>query len=139
MDYVCLGSTGLKVSQICLGMMSYGSTAERTWHLTQAEAEPLVKAAADGGVIFFDTADAYFAGMSEEITGRLLARVFAHRDDYVLATMWSRRGRSGQIRLSPAGRHTPRYMGRAGRVVTRRARTRWRASRVARRQGRWLR
>jgi 1-deoxyxylulose-5-phosphate synthase len=86
MDYVRLGSTGLKVSRICLGMMSYGSKAERAWHLTEAEAEPLVKAAADGGVIFFDTADTYSAGLTEEITGRLLGRVFGHRDDYVLAT-----------------------------------------------------
>jgi 1-deoxyxylulose-5-phosphate synthase len=67
-------------------MMSYGSKAERAWHLTEAEAEPLVKAAADGGVIFFDTADTYSGGLTEEITGRLLARVFGHRDDYVLAT-----------------------------------------------------
>jgi 1-deoxyxylulose-5-phosphate synthase len=67
-------------------MMSYGSKAERAWHLTEAEAEPLVKAAADGGVIFFDTADTYSAGLTEEITGRLLGRVFGHRDDYVLAT-----------------------------------------------------
>jgi aryl-alcohol dehydrogenase-like predicted oxidoreductase len=86
MDYVPLGSAGLRVSRICLGMMSYGSTAERAWHLTEAEAEPLVKAAAEGGVIFFDTADVYSAGISEEITGRLLGRVFGHRDDYVLAT-----------------------------------------------------
>ncbi|MBV9447819.1 MAG: aldo/keto reductase [Streptosporangiaceae bacterium] len=86
MDYVRLGSTGLKVSRICLGMMSYGSKAERAWHLTEAEAEPLVKAAADGGVMFFDTADVYSAGETEEITGRLLSRLFRKRDDYVLAT-----------------------------------------------------
>jgi len=55
-DYVRLGSAGLKVSRICLGMMSYGSRAERAWHLDETEAEPIVKAAADGGITFYDTA-----------------------------------------------------------------------------------
>ena len=86
MDYVRLGSAGLKVSRICLGMMSYGSQAERAWHLDEAAAEPIVKAAAGGGVTFFDTADTYSDGVSEQITGRLLSRLFANRDDYVLAT-----------------------------------------------------
>ena len=86
MDYVKLGSAGLKVSRICLGMMSYGSQAERAWHLDEAAAEPVVKAAVDGGITFFDTADTYSDGVSEQITGRLLARLFDHRDDYVLAT-----------------------------------------------------
>ena len=86
MDYVRLGWAGLKVSRICLGMMSYGSRAERAWHLDEAAAEPIVKAAVDGGVTFFDTADTYSGGVSEEITGRLLSRLFARRDDYVLAT-----------------------------------------------------
>ena len=86
MDYVRLGSTGLKVSRICLGMMSYGSKDERAWHLTEADAQPLVKAAVDGGVMFFDTADIYSGGVTEEITGRLLSRLFGQRDDYVLAT-----------------------------------------------------
>jgi 1-deoxyxylulose-5-phosphate synthase len=86
-DYVRLGSTGLKVSRICLGMMSYGGTqAELAWHLDEAAAEPIVKAAVDGGVTFFDTADTYSDGASEEVTGRLLATIFARRDDYVLAT-----------------------------------------------------
>jgi 1-deoxyxylulose-5-phosphate synthase len=67
-------------------MMSYGTQAERAWHLDEAAAEPIVKAAVDGGVTFFDTADTYSDGSSEEITGRLLARLFARRDDYVLAT-----------------------------------------------------
>jgi 1-deoxyxylulose-5-phosphate synthase len=86
MDYVRLGATGLKVSRICLGMMSYGSQAERAWHLSETEAEPLVQEAVDGGVTFFDTADVYSGGLTEEITGRLLGRLFRHRDDYVLAT-----------------------------------------------------
>jgi 1-deoxyxylulose-5-phosphate synthase len=84
--YARLGNCGLKVSRICLGMMSYGSRDERAWHLTEDEAEPLVKAAVEGGVTFFDTADTYSAGVSEQVTGRLLSKLFAHRDDYVLAT-----------------------------------------------------
>jgi aryl-alcohol dehydrogenase-like predicted oxidoreductase len=67
-------------------MMSYGSQAERSWHLDEAAAEPIVKAAIDGGVTFFDTADTYSNGVTEEITGRLLARLFDRREDYVLAT-----------------------------------------------------
>jgi aryl-alcohol dehydrogenase-like predicted oxidoreductase len=67
-------------------MMSYGSRAERAWHLDEAAAEPIVKAAADGGITFFDTADTYSGGVSEEITGRLLGRLFGRREDYVLAT-----------------------------------------------------
>ena len=86
MDYVRLGSAGLKVSRICLGMMSYGTAAERAWHLDEAAAEPIVKAAIDGGVTFFDTADTYSDGVSEQITGRLLGRLFDRREDYVLAT-----------------------------------------------------
>jgi aryl-alcohol dehydrogenase-like predicted oxidoreductase len=85
-EYVRLGSAGLKVSRICLGMMSYGSQAERAWHLDEAAAEPIVKAAIDGGVTFFDTADTYSGGVTEEITGRLLDRLFDRREDYVLAT-----------------------------------------------------
>src|SRR5579864_3888359 len=67
-------------------MMSYGSQAERAWHLDEAAAEPIVKAAVDGGVTFFDTADTYSDGLTEQITGRLLGRLFGHREDYVLAT-----------------------------------------------------
>jgi aryl-alcohol dehydrogenase-like predicted oxidoreductase len=67
-------------------MMSYGSQAERAWHLDEAAAEPIVKAAIEGGVTFFDTADTYSGGVSEQITGRLLGRLFGHREDFVLAT-----------------------------------------------------
>ena len=81
-----LGSSGLKVSRICLGMMSYGNPASRAWHLGEREAEPIVRRAVDAGITFFDTADMYSEGMSEEITGRLLARLFPSREDYVLAT-----------------------------------------------------
>jgi aryl-alcohol dehydrogenase-like predicted oxidoreductase len=85
-EYTQLGSAGLKVSRICLGMMSYGSQDERAWHLDETAAEPIVKAAIDGGVTFFDTADTYSDGVTEQITGRLLARLFDRREDYVLAT-----------------------------------------------------
>jgi 1-deoxyxylulose-5-phosphate synthase len=83
--YVNLGSTGLRVSRVCLGMMSYGNGSDRPWVLDEDAAEPIVKAAADGGVTFFDTADAYSGGASEVATGRLLAKMFA-RDDVVVAT-----------------------------------------------------
>ena len=86
MKYVNLGSTGLRVSRVCLGMMSYGTGSERAWVLDEDAAEPIVKAAVDGGVTFFDTADVYSSGASEVATGRLLGKMFSHRDDYVLAT-----------------------------------------------------
>jgi aryl-alcohol dehydrogenase-like predicted oxidoreductase len=86
MLYAQLGSSGLKVSRIALGMMSYGSQTERRWHLSQDEAEPIARRAVEAGVTFFDTADTYSDGMTEEITGRLLAKLFSRRDDYVLAT-----------------------------------------------------
>jgi 1-deoxyxylulose-5-phosphate synthase len=86
MEYVRLGSAGLRVSRICLGMMSYGHRADRAWHLDEHGAEPIVRRAAEAGVTFFDTADIYDDGVSEEVTGRLLAKLFGRRDDYVLAT-----------------------------------------------------
>jgi aryl-alcohol dehydrogenase-like predicted oxidoreductase len=86
MRYGRLGSSGLKVSRICLGMMSYGDASERAWHLGEDEAAPIVARAVDAGVTFFDTADTYSNGMTEEITGRLLGKLFPRRDDYVLAT-----------------------------------------------------
>jgi 1-deoxyxylulose-5-phosphate synthase len=85
-QYARLGSSGLKVSRICLGMMSYGSQTERRWHLREDEAEPIVRQAVQAGVTFFDTADTYSDGLTEEITGRLLAKLFGRREDYVLAT-----------------------------------------------------
>jgi 1-deoxyxylulose-5-phosphate synthase len=84
--YRRLGGSGLQVSRICLGMMSYGSQDERAWHLDEADAEPIVRRAIDAGVTFFDTADTYSNGLTEEITGRLLGKLFPRRDDYVLAT-----------------------------------------------------
>jgi 1-deoxyxylulose-5-phosphate synthase len=86
MEQVRLGSTGLRVSQICLGMMSYGDPAWRDWILPGAEAQRFVGAAADAGVTFFDTADVYSLGASEEATGEALRSVFSRREEYVLAT-----------------------------------------------------
>jgi aryl-alcohol dehydrogenase-like predicted oxidoreductase len=86
MKYLRLGSSGLKVSRICLGMMSYGDPTLRPWALPEDAAEPIVRRAVEAGVTFFDTADVYSDGASERITGRLLGRLFARRDDYVLAT-----------------------------------------------------
>jgi aryl-alcohol dehydrogenase-like predicted oxidoreductase len=83
--YVNLGSTGLRVSRVCLGMMSFGNDSERPWVLDEDAAEPIVKAAADGGIQFYDTADIYSGGASEVATGRLLGRMF-RRDDVVVAT-----------------------------------------------------
>src|SRR3954447_26404077 len=85
MDYVNLGATGLRVSRICLGMMSFGNDSERPWVLDEDAAEPIVKAAADAGITFFDTADAYSAGASEIATGRLVAKLLS-RDELVIAT-----------------------------------------------------
>jgi aryl-alcohol dehydrogenase-like predicted oxidoreductase len=67
-------------------MMSYGDKAVRAWHLDEAEAEPIVRRAVEAGITFFDTADIYSDGRSEEITGRLLGKLFTRRQDYVLAT-----------------------------------------------------
>ena len=86
MQYVRLGASGLKVSRICLGMMSYGDPADRAWFLGEDAAEPIVRRAVEAGVTYFDTADMYSKGISEEITGRLLDKLFAEREDYVLAT-----------------------------------------------------
>ncbi|MEU5877850.1 aldo/keto reductase [Spirillospora sp. NPDC047279] len=86
MEQTRLGATGLKVSRICLGMMSYGDPEEEAWYLDEERAEPIVRGAVEAGVTFFDTADMYSLGRTEEITGRLLSRLFAHREDYVLAT-----------------------------------------------------
>src|SRR3954467_9696057 len=86
MDYVNLGATGLRVSRVCLGMMSYGNDSDRPWVLDEDSAEPIVRQAADGGVTFFDTADTYSAGASEVATGRLLRKLFDSREEYVVAT-----------------------------------------------------
>jgi aryl-alcohol dehydrogenase-like predicted oxidoreductase len=86
MDYVNLGRTGIRVSRVCLGMMSYGPHETREWALEEPDAEPIVRAAVEGGITFFDTADVYNGGQSEVITGRLLRKLFGMREEYVLAT-----------------------------------------------------
>src|SRR5436190_23132510 len=85
MEYANLGATGLRVSRICLGMMSFGNNGDRPWILDEEAAEPIVRAAWEGGVTFFDTADFYSAGASEVATGRLLKKL-ASRDEAVVAT-----------------------------------------------------
>jgi len=86
MEQVRLGASGLHVSRICLGMMSYyAGDASRPWMLDEAAAEPILRRAVEGGVTFFDTADMYSLGGSEVVTGRLLPKLLA-RDEYVLAT-----------------------------------------------------
>lgn len=86
MEYLRLGASGLTVSRLCLGMMSYGSPDSRDWILGEDAAAPIVRQAVESGVTFFDTADMYSDGASEMITGRLLAKLFPRRDDYVLAS-----------------------------------------------------
>lgn len=86
MEYVRLGAAGLRVSRVALGMMSYGDPALRPWVLDRAAAKPIVRRAVDAGITFFDTADVYCRGASEEITGQLLGEFFTRREDYVLAT-----------------------------------------------------
>ncbi len=87
MEYTKLGSTGLDVSRICLGCMSYGAPERGTheWTLGEEESRPFIRAALDAGINFFDTANVYSAGSSEEIVGRALADM-ADRDEIVLAT-----------------------------------------------------
>jgi aryl-alcohol dehydrogenase-like predicted oxidoreductase len=86
MDYVNLGTTGLRVSRVCMGMMSYGQHESRPWALGQADAEPILRRAVEGGITFFDTADVYNGGQSEVLTGRLLRDLFGMREEYVVAT-----------------------------------------------------
>jgi aryl-alcohol dehydrogenase-like predicted oxidoreductase len=85
MRYVNLGGTGLRVSRICLGMMGFGTGSERPWVIDEEHADPIVRAAVEGGVTFFDTADAYSAGASEVATGRLVAK-YLSRDEAIVAT-----------------------------------------------------
>jgi 1-deoxyxylulose-5-phosphate synthase len=85
MEYVNLGRTGLKVSRICLGMMTYGTPAWRDWVLDEEASRPIIKRALELGINFFDTADGYSRGVSEEVTGRAL-RDFARREEVVVAT-----------------------------------------------------
>ncbi|MDH5605291.1 MAG: aldo/keto reductase [Anaerolineae bacterium] len=85
MEYINLGKSGLKVSRICLGMMSYGTPAWRDWVLDEKDSRPFIQRALELGINFFDTANMYANGVSEEVTGRAL-RDFAKRHEVVLAT-----------------------------------------------------
>ncbi len=85
MQYVNLGKTGLKVSRLCLGTMTYGSKKWRPWVLDEEEARPFFQRAIEAGINFFDTADMYSVGISEAVVGRSL-REFTRRDDVVIAT-----------------------------------------------------
>ncbi|MFE3928747.1 aldo/keto reductase [Streptomyces albogriseolus] len=96
MQYVKLGSTGLEVSRVCLGCMTYGDPGRGShgWTLDEEASRPLIRQALEAGITFFDTANVYSDGTSEEIVGRAL-RDFARRDDVVLATKVHGRMRSG--------------------------------------------
>ena len=99
MDYVKLGRTGLEVSRICLGCMSYGSPASKTqpWALDERESRPFITQALDAGINFFDTANVYSGGASEEVVGKALKEL-TKRDEIVLATkVW------GRMRPGPNG------------------------------------
>ena len=85
MEYVNLGRTGLRVSRLCLGTMTFGSTAWRPWILPEEASRPFIRRALDAGINFFDTADMYSQGVSEEIVGRALDD-FSTRDQVVIAT-----------------------------------------------------
>jgi aryl-alcohol dehydrogenase (NADP+) len=85
MQYVSLGTAGVKVSRICLGAMTYGSSKWREWVLEEAESRPFIQRALEAGINFFDTADMYSVGASEEVLGRAL-KDFARRDRVVIAT-----------------------------------------------------
>ena len=99
MRFVKLGSTGVDVSAICLGCMSFGDPdrGPHPWSMGEAESRPFIKAALDAGINFFDTANVYSDGTSEEITGKVLGEL-AHRDDIVLATKVH-----GRMRKAPNG------------------------------------
>lgn len=85
MDYVNLGSSGLKVSRICLGCMTYGTSKWRDWVLDEDTSRPFFQRAIEAGINFFDTADVYSLGVSEEVTGRAL-KDFTRREEVVIAT-----------------------------------------------------
>jgi 1-deoxyxylulose-5-phosphate synthase len=86
MEYRRLGLTGLKVSRLCLGCMSYGSSKWRPWVLDEQAAKPFIKEALDAGINFFDTADMYSLGASESVLGRALKEFGVRRSDIVIAT-----------------------------------------------------
>ena len=86
MQFTNLGTTGMKVSRLCLGMMSYGSKKWRTWVLEEEDAKPFIKRSLDAGINFFDTADVYSLGESERVTGNVLKELGVRRENIVVAT-----------------------------------------------------
>ena len=96
MEYVKLGRAGLEVSRICLGCMSYGvpDRGNHAWSIDEAQSRPFIQRALEGGINFFDTANRYSLGSSEEILGRAI-RDFSRRDEVVIATKVYGRMRGG--------------------------------------------
>src|ERR1700722_12561046 len=96
MEKKSLGKTGLEVSRLCLGCMSYGAAKQgaHEWTLSEDESRPFIKKALESGINFFDTANIYSLGTSEEIVGRAV-KYFAKRDDVVIATKVFNRMRPG--------------------------------------------
>ena len=86
MNYTNLGTSGLRVSRICLGMMGFGNGSDRPWVIDEDAAEPIVRAAVEGGVTFFDTADAYFRGRQRGGDGEAEMPKFLTRDEAIVAT-----------------------------------------------------
>jgi aryl-alcohol dehydrogenase (NADP+) len=86
MDYVRFGKTGMQVSRLCLGMMTYGSKKWREWILEEGEARPFIKRALDAGINFFDTADVYSLGASEEVLGNMMNVLGVRRETVVITT-----------------------------------------------------
>ena len=86
MKYTRLGSTGMRVSRLCLGTMSYGDPAQRAWVLDETAARPFYEKALEAGINFFDTADVYCNGVTEEILGRAIKDLVPDREDVVIAT-----------------------------------------------------
>ena len=114
MDYVNLGKTGLKVSPICLGCMTYGAPAtgalrpgSHAWALNEEESRPFFRQALDLGINFFDTANVYSGGASEEVLGKFL-KANTRREAVVIATKVH-----GVMRDEPNGRGLSRNIGRA--------------------------
>src|SRR5262247_431496 len=99
MEYTKLGSTGLDVSRVCLGCMTFGDSnrGNHAWSLDEEQSRPIIRQAVDAGINFFDTANVYSAGTSEEIVGRALAD-FTRREEVVIATKVN-----GRMRRAPNG------------------------------------
>src|SRR5665213_497486 len=108
MDYVRLGNTGLKVSRLCLGCMTYGSSKWRPWVLDEESSLPFFKKALEAGINFFDTADVYSAGESERVTGKAL-KEYAKRHEVVLATKVHGHGGGRQQQRPVAQAHHGRH------------------------------